>query len=441
MSRSDRHTKKKARLKPRFFAILVALLAILAIVCFVWKPFAKPETPPDDPTVATNDPAPDDTPDDPPAPPPDEIIPLSILCAGDAMVHKSQWLAADRGNGTYDFRDPFRYVKPLIEAADVAMVNVETTFSGGPPEGYPAFSAPDEFAAALRWAGFDIANTCNNHMFDKWTGGLYRTIRVLRDNNLATVGSHYTWEAPYTIADVKGVRVGFVTATYETFTGTAVHALNGIEIAAEAFPSINSFRPVDYGFSEAEYLADLAKVSGWISDARKEGADVIVCFIHWGFEYNLEASTGQTRFAKDLADAGADVIFGSHPHVPQPAEWLTSADGRSVPVYYSIGNFISNQRRETLASTPNSINTEETVLARVNLTFNKTKGVLESVTADAVPCWLDKYTAGGATQYALVPLTGGFESNEAIRASGHLDRAKDALDRITAIVGEPFIAK
>ncbi len=438
MARMDRHTNRKARLKPRFFVILLVLLAILAIVLFVWKPFAKPVvTPPDDPADPSGDPT---AVEPPPPPPPDEIVSLSILCAGDAMVHRSQWLSADRGDGTYDFTAPFRFIKPYVEAADLAVVNVETTFSGGPPEGYPAFSTPDEFATALRWTGFDVASTCNNHMFDKWTDALLRTIRVARDNGLSTVGSHFAWETPYTIVDVKGLRVGFVTATYETFTGTAVHALNGIEIPESAFPLINSFRAVDGGFSEAEYLADLAKLSGWIADAKADGADVIVCFLHWGWEYNLIPSESQTRLAKDLADAGADVVFGSHPHIPQPADRIVSADGRTVPVFYSLGNLISNQRRETLPTTPNNINTEETLLARVNLTFNKTKGVLEAVTADAVPCWLDKYTAGGKTQYALVPLTAGFETNEALLASGHLDRAKDALDRMKAVVGEEFIA-
>ena len=442
MSRSERHAKKKTRMKPRFFVILLALLAILAIVVFVWKPFAKPDVtdPPDDPNAQTGETT-DPTPEGPPEPPPDEIVSLSILCAGDAMVHRSQWLAADRGDGTYDFTAPFRFIKPYVEAADLAIVNVETTFAGDPPEGYPSFCAPDEFADALRWAGFDVANTCNNHMYDKWSKGLYRTIQVARDANLATVGSHYTWERPYTIMDVKGLRVALITATYETYTGTATHAVNGIEIAADDYPMINAFRSTDYSFSEEEYAADRAKLTGWIRDAKAEGADIVVCILHWGWEYNLDASEGQKRLAKDLADAGADILFGSHPHIPQTADQITTSDGRTVPVYYSLGNLISNQRRETLPTTPNNINTEEAVLGRVNVTYNKTKGTLETVTADAIPCWLDKYTAGGATQYALVPLLSGFESNEALLASGHLDRAKDALERMTAIVGEEFIAK
>ena len=436
MARSDRHKNTKARLKPRFFVILLVILALLALVVFVWKPFA-----PKEPPVEPDPPVSDITPDDPPEPPPDEIVSLSILCAGDAMVHRSQWVSADRGDGTYDFTEPFRFIKPYVEAADLAIVNVETTFAGDAPEGYPAFCTPDEFADALKWTGFDIANTCNNHMYDKEKRGLLRTLQIARNAGLSTVGSHYEWETPYTVYDVKGLRVGLVTATYETFTGTAKHALNGIEIADAAFPLINSFRSTDYSFSEADYLADLAKLTGWIDAAKKDGADVIVCFLHWGWEYNLYAADGQVQMAKDLADAGADVIFGSHPHVPQAATTVESADGRTVPVYYSLGNLVSNQRRETLPTTPNNINTEETVLARVELTYNKTKGVLETVAADAIPCWLDKYTAGGKTRYALVPLVGSFETNEALTTSGHLSLAKDALERITAIVGEEFIAK
>lgn len=436
MARSDRHTKKKTRLKPRFFVILFFILALLVAALFLFGPLAKKPNPVDpipsvEPGVEPID-----------QPPEDEIVTLSLLCAGDAMVHKSQWVAAQKSDGTYDFRDPFRFIKPYVEAADLAVVNTETTFAGDAPEGYPAFCTPDEFATALRWTGFDVVNTANNHMYDKGLRGLLRTLSVARENNMSTVGSRFEWEEPYTIVDVKGLRVGFVTATYETKTDDGNHALNGIRVSDEAFALINTFRTTDYAFPESAYETDLLRLSNRIEKARESGADIVICFFHWGQEYNLIPNDAQKRMAQDIADAGADAIFGSHPHVPQPMTVLTSAKtGNAVPVYFSLGNLISNQRRETLPTTPNNINTEEALLARVTITYNKTKGAVESVTGDALPCWLDKYTAGGAVHYALIPLDASFETNEALLESGHLPLAKDALERMTEIVGKEYIAK
>ena len=67
-------------------------------------------------------------------------------------------------------------------------------------------------------------------------------------------------------------------------------------------------------------------------------------YIHWGSEYQLRHNAYQKGVAQWLADLGFDLIIGSHPHVVQDFEVLTSEDGRQVPVIYSLGNLISNQR-------------------------------------------------------------------------------------------------
>ncbi|MDD3349836.1 MAG: CapA family protein, partial [Eubacteriales bacterium] len=93
---------------------------------------------------------------------------LSIVCVGDVMVHRPQIASQyDSQSGTYDYNNNFRYIKRYIEEADLALCNVETTFAGGTPSGYPSFNAPDALAPALAATGFDIAITANNHMFDK----------------------------------------------------------------------------------------------------------------------------------------------------------------------------------------------------------------------------------------------------------------------------------
>ena len=77
----------------------------------------------------------------------------------------------------------------------------------------------------------------------------------------------------------------------------------------------------------------------------REQADVVVVSAHWGVENTHEVTDGQRAFAQKLADWGADIVIGTHPHVVQPIETVTSSDGREVPVAYSLGNFVSAQDR------------------------------------------------------------------------------------------------
>ena len=77
----------------------------------------------------------------------------------------------------------------------------------------------------------------------------------------------------------------------------------------------------------------------------REVADIVVVCPHWGTEYVAEPSSYQRDFAQQMADAGADVIIGTHPHVPQPVEWITAADGSETLCYYSLGNYVSTQKQ------------------------------------------------------------------------------------------------
>lgn len=72
-------------------------------------------------------------------------------------------------------------------------------------------------------------------------------------------------------------------------------------------------------------------------------ADVIVLSLHFGEEYHLNPSRSQRELAASLADAGADVIIGHHPHVIQPPEWLETSRGTKSFVAYSLGNFFTGQ--------------------------------------------------------------------------------------------------
>ncbi len=246
-----------------------------------------------------------------------------ILFAGDAMQHKAQIDAAARGRGVYDYSGCFDAVAPYIDAADYAVINLETPLGGEPYTGYPCFSAPDAYLDALSDAGFDLMLTANNHTLDKRDRGLLRTLDRLDDAGVAHIGTYRNREERDSVhpllRDVNGFRLAFLNYTYGT---------NGITLRSEAV--------VDY--------IDRGIIKSDIEKARAAGAEIVAVCIHWGIEYDLLPSASQKSLADYIVSCGADLIIGGHPHVIQPMEMRKSADGRNVLVVYSLGNFISNMK-------------------------------------------------------------------------------------------------
>lgn len=358
---------------------------------------------------------------------------LKILCVGDIIAHGTNIQSAyDLASGTYDFTDNYDYVKSYIEEADLALCNMETTFGGGKPTGYPAFNAPDELAANVASVGFDVAITSNNHMMDTGFNGMQRTISVLRDAGFATVGSRLAGEERYIVKEVNGVKIGVVAYTYETSAAAGAKvSINGNPVSAEGQELINTFN-----YHELE-SGDYDKIQQDIDGAKEDGAEIIVCYFHWGEEYMREPTSYQLDMAQKVSDMGADMIFASHPHLLQGADVITSADGRSVPVFYSMGNFISNQREETLPSISNRKYTEQGMMAVVDVEYMKGTGEILSEKMTVIPTWVDKY--GSNVKYSIIPLNSDLDNNETLKASGHTQRAASAFEDVKKIFGEEYL--
>lgn len=351
---------------------------------------------------------------------------ISILCVGDIMSHSPQTTAQyNASTKSYDYRENFEYVKPYIEEADLALCNVETTFAGKPYTGYPAFCSPEALADAIADTGFDIGITSNNHMADTGYKGVIRTQEILQDRGLATVGSVLSPDDKrYTITEVKGIKIGIVAYTYETGTGSGAVSINGSNITDQTASVINSFN-----FNTID--EDLKKIKNDIDGAKADGAQIVIVYYHWGEEYQEAPNGHQVNLAQKTADLGADIIFASHPHVLQKAEYLTvTGSKKQVPVFYSMGNFISNQRTETLGKP----RTEQGVMAKVNLAYMDGVGITMLV-MDATPTWVDKYSASGSVEYRIIPMSDDLESNESLKASGHLSRAKQGMEDANGILG------
>lgn len=251
---------------------------------------------------------------------------LSLLFIGDIMGHDEQiWSAEDRETNTYDYNDVFKYVKPVISEADLAIANFEVTLAGPPYQGYPKFSSPSALAAACKNCGIDILVTANNHSSDRLETGIEGTIKRLDSIGIYHTGTFIDEAERDTLYPLL-IKKNDITISILNYT----YGTNGIKV------------PSPYIVN----MLDRINIEKDIIRAREMNPDLIIMFLHWGTEYDTIPSPDQTELAEYCLSKGADIIIGSHPHVIQKMNWYresTSYSGKIV--VYSLGNFITNQRR------------------------------------------------------------------------------------------------
>lgn len=327
------------------------------------------------------------------------IVSTLAVC-GDAMSHMPQTRDAyDSQAGAYDYKPMIRFAKPWIEQADYAVVNLETTFAGGPDySGFPAFNTPDALGDALKDAGFDLVSTANNHCLDRGYDGMVRTLDVLDNLGLAHVGTYRSAEERAAqngvhVADVGGIKVAFLSYTYGT---------NGIPLS-KSHPDTVNILHTDY-MSDAQVL-DTARIADDLAAAEALSPDLIAVIVHWGVEYQTTQNDHQEEIADFLFDHGADVILGSHPHVLQPMETrtLTDRDGTTHTgfVCWSLGNFISSQNDEY---------TDTTVVLNLELTKNPNTGATDVTKVGYVPLYmLDREQEVDGERFTLLDAHRGIE--------------------------------
>ncbi|WP_075980625.1 CapA family protein [Bacillus massilinigeriensis] len=250
---------------------------------------------------------------------------VTLGAIGDILIHDTVYVNARTNNG-YDFRPMFQVMKSTLQKPDILLANQETIL-GGVKLGissYPCFNSPQEVGNALIDSGVDIVSTANNHSLDKGEKGLTASIRYMDKIHLPHVGTYENSEDHQTlkILSKNGIKIAYLSYTYGT---------NGI--------------PVPKGKDYLVNLIDKKAMKEEIKRARKR-ADVVVLSIHWGNEYQRFPTNDQKQLAKFVVNQGVDIVFGHHPHVLQPMEWLQSKDGRRALVVYSLGNFLSAQVRD-----------------------------------------------------------------------------------------------
>lgn len=310
----------------------------------------------------------------------DKIEEISLLAVGDIMYHSPQVRAAYLGEGKYDFRPTFRYVKEYIEQADISLANYETVTAGKDIaySGFPRFNSPKETIFALADTGFDIISTANNHSLDQGKKGILTTLDNMEEYGLKAIGTNRTNEENILIQDVKGIKIGFLSYTY---------GLNGLD-------SLLTKEELSYMIN----LIDEERMEKDIKRTKELGADLTVLFLHWGHEYHNLPSNYQIELGEKIIGWGGNIILGSHPHVIQKSEMIDNQEGNFI--IYSMGNFLSNQSLETMG---NSF-TEDGVMVKINIEKNFTKDEITIKEVEYIPTWVYKYKSEGRFNYEILPV-------------------------------------
>lgn len=357
---------------------------------------------------------------------------VSIMAVGDIMFQYHAILSAyDKETKSYDFCYSFEYVKDILESADVAVGNFECTLGGAPYSQRIKlrFSAPDEAADAVKYAGFDVVSTINNHAYDKGLNGLLSTLEVLREKGLVCTGTRASAdEKRYHILEVNGIKLGFTAYTFAARPRGGI-SIHGYRLAKEAEALVNIF-------AESSLDEDLREMGELASQMREDGAEIVVFSVHWGAEYRRKPNNIQIKMAKSLAESGVDIIFGSHPHWLQTVDVLTNGvTGGKTVVAYSLGNFISNQRKRFKTYFEYS---EDCMILNIGIT--KQPGEAAEITSvKYLPTWTYMYVKNGYRYYTVVPLEKAIASPEhfGISSGRDLRDAEQSLKNTQNLMAAP----
>lgn len=280
-----------------------------------------------------------------PTPTPFPEYDINLMMVGDNLMHMGIVSTGKQEDGSYNYDFLFEGIEEFLAEAEVKMINQETILGGNQLgfSGYPYFNSPTEVGDAIVKAGFNVVLHSSNHTADKGVKGIlncvdfwkqYPEVLVAGIDGEETVSDSDNTEE-IQILEIEGVTFAILNYAYA--------------------PNMESF-PKEYeghmdmlcDYNEKTRLIDFTtlreEVLVEIAEADKLADFVLVC-PHWGTEYTTTPSSYQKKFARQMTEAGADIIIGTHPHVVQPVEWVEAENGNKSLCYYSLGNYVSTQKQ------------------------------------------------------------------------------------------------
>ena len=357
MESDDNYMKIKKKQKVRLLIPLTLLclieLFILYKLCFPVHKDAVDETAILESIHASD--APLSVPSAEPLTLPEETLPIeteeeipepksvSLMALGDNLMHMGVVYTGKQEDGTLNYDVLYEGVESFLEAADIKIINQETILGGNQLgfSGYPHFNSPTEVGDSLANVGFNVVLQSSNHTADQNVQGMENCIEFWKSHpEVLMVGLH----APYSedtnpqdripILEIDGIKFAILNYTYGPNMGSVPTSIRGYFDILCNYDEKSGM--LDFTTIHPEVLEDIK-----LADSL---ADVVIVCPHWGTEYATTPSTYQKEFAMQMTQAGADLIIGTHPHVVEPVEWITSENGNKSLCFYSLGNYVSTQK-------------------------------------------------------------------------------------------------
>lgn len=309
---------------------------------------------------------------------------ITVNAVGDIYLTDEMLSDAIKPDGTYDFMSQFSDVYACLSKADLTIGNFEGTFAGepyGPAEG----SYPDELAAALNDAGFDLLQTANSYSVYNGLAGLQRTKRVIENNGMQTMGTYSSrqdkQDNQVACLELDGIRVAVIAMT---------KGLGGMSLPADDRYCVDLlYSDYDTDYEQIDEEGILSVIQG----AEALEPDIIIASLHWGSENVSEISSSQEKIADLMFHNGVDVILGAHSHLVGEVESRTVRldDGtrKNVLIAYSLGDFCRVGRGETNLSP--ILNMEFTKNGSTGQTTLTTYSVSSVVSMDRGSGEIDRY--------------------------------------------------
>lgn len=250
----------------------------------------------------------------------------SLFMVGDALLHTTLDRDAQQADGSYDFTSQLHRVWDVAEPYDLQYYNQETIMGGDEfgVRGYPMFNGPSAFGSQMVSHGFNLVSLANNHCLDMGETGIQNSMAFWNAQQGVVTSGTYLSQEDYNaipVHEINGISYAFISTTY---------GMNGLQ------PPQGEEYLVDCFDGREQQVLDKIK-------AAKEKADVVIVAVHWGIEYQMNPTEQQQTFAQQMADAGADIIIGNHPHVIQPIQRLNN----HTICFYALGNLCAAQYDES----------------------------------------------------------------------------------------------
>lgn len=225
---------------------------------------------------------------------------VTLFAAGDLMLDRYVKKIIDKKGARY----PFEKIERLLSGNDLALANLEGSFTDFKPKALnpnnTTFTFDPALVPTLKKLGFNIFNLANNHTLNFGEIGFSQSKKYLEKNSIDYFGEPMNSEKISIIKNIRGTKIGFI--GYNGFNG----------------PNFDNV------------INEIKKL--------KPQVDFVIVFTHWGIEYQTNFSKTQQKLGREIIDAGADIIIGTHPHVVQPVEKY-----KDKMIFYSLGNFLFDQ--------------------------------------------------------------------------------------------------